>query len=81
MIVIVRTILAMKGVQSVKLSQRVRLSTTRSWDFLGLTSERSSELLRKAKSGDGMIIGVIDSGARDFFFKSNSIQTNHSAVY
>ena len=81
MVVIVHTILGMKGVQSVKPSQTVRLSTTRSWDFLGLTSEGSSELLRKAKSGDGMIIGVIDSGARDFFLKANSIQTSHSIVY
>ncbi|CAA6666757.1 unnamed protein product [Spirodela intermedia] len=38
----------MKGVLGVRLSRTVQLSTTRSWDFLGL--------------GDGVIIGVIGSG-------------------
>ncbi|XP_077248388.1 subtilisin-like protease SBT3.9 [Tasmannia lanceolata] len=37
-----------------------KLQTTRSWDFLGLHSQ--SQLLSDSKMGEGIIIGVIDSG-------------------
>ncbi|PON37762.1 Subtilase [Parasponia andersonii] len=37
-----------------------RLQTTRSWDFLGLSSQLPSNLLHKSKNGDGIIIGVLD---------------------
>ncbi|MQM10742.1 hypothetical protein Taro_043643, partial [Colocasia esculenta] len=54
------------GVLGVRLSSTLQLQTTRSWDFLGLghhlQSRSNSELLRKANGGDGIIIGVIDTG-------------------
>nr|XP_010934028.2 subtilisin-like protease SBT3.5 [Elaeis guineensis] len=39
-----------------------RLQTTRSWDFLGLNYYQSTGLLSRANYGDGVIIGIIDSG-------------------
>ncbi|CAA6675304.1 unnamed protein product [Spirodela intermedia] len=39
------------------------MSTTRSWEFVGLSyNSPPSQLLHKARLGDGVIIGVIDSG-------------------
>ena len=53
----------MTGVLGVKLSQTVWTSTTRSWDFLGLSySNPPSLLLHKAKLGEGVIIGIVDTG-------------------
>ncbi|KAG6577196.1 Subtilisin-like protease 3.7, partial [Cucurbita argyrosperma subsp. sororia] len=45
-------------------SSLYKMHTTRSWDFLGLSSSpsASSNLLHRAKMGDNVIIGVIDSG-------------------
>ncbi|RWR87704.1 Peptidase S8/S53 domain-containing protein [Cinnamomum micranthum f. kanehirae] len=41
----------------------VKLHTTRSWDYLGLSSRHAaSNLLTESNMGDGTIIGVIDSG-------------------
>ncbi|XXG76257.1 hypothetical protein AAC387_Pa08g0642 [Persea americana] len=39
-----------------------KISTTRSWDFLGLASHPPSDLLVGSSSGDGIIIGLMDSG-------------------
>ncbi|XVF51178.1 hypothetical protein PTKIN_Ptkin04bG0163600 [Pterospermum kingtungense] len=39
-----------------------RLQTTRSWDFLGLTSHYPTNILQDSKMGDGVIIGVFDTG-------------------
>ncbi|PQQ06175.1 subtilisin-like protease SBT3.4 [Prunus yedoensis var. nudiflora] len=39
-----------------------KLQTTRSWDFLGLSSQSPSNILHKSGMGDGVIIGVLDSG-------------------
>ncbi|KAF3660762.1 putative transcription factor TCP14-like [Capsicum annuum] len=40
-----------------------KLHTTRSWDYLGLsTSSPPTNLLQEANMGDGIIIGVLDSG-------------------
>ncbi|XP_038725627.1 subtilisin-like protease SBT3.3 [Tripterygium wilfordii] len=39
-----------------------RLQTTRSWDFLGLSSSSPSSILVSSKMGDGVIIGVLDTG-------------------
>lgn len=52
------------GVIRVFPSSLYKLHTTRSWDFLGLSSSssESSNLLHRAKMGDNVIIGVIDSG-------------------
>ncbi|XP_022931494.1 subtilisin-like protease SBT3.9 isoform X2 [Cucurbita moschata] len=45
-------------------SSLYKMRTTRSWDFLGLSSSpsASSNLLHRAKMGDNVIIGVIDTG-------------------
>ncbi|XP_040379076.1 subtilisin-like protease SBT3.9 [Oryza brachyantha] len=50
------------GVVSVTENQIHRLHTTRSWDFLGMDYRQPNGLLAKANSGDGIIIGVIDTG-------------------
>jgi hypothetical protein len=47
---------------SVEPSRSCRVTTTRSWDFLGLHHQMPSELLQKSKHGDDIIIGVIDTG-------------------
>ncbi|KAK8480633.1 hypothetical protein V6N11_047238 [Hibiscus sabdariffa] len=39
-----------------------RLQTTRSWDFLGLSSNYPTSVLQNSKMGDGVIIGVFDTG-------------------
>lgn len=40
-----------------------KLHTTRSWDYLGLSeSSPTTNLLHEAKMGDGIIIGVLDTG-------------------
>ncbi|KAK4771466.1 hypothetical protein SAY87_031998 [Trapa incisa] len=43
-------------------SRMYKLHTTRSWDFIGLEPNRSKSLLKEGKMGEGVIIGVIDSG-------------------
>ncbi|WVZ50131.1 hypothetical protein U9M48_001417 [Paspalum notatum var. saurae] len=52
------------GVVTVKPNTYHQLQTTRSWDFLGLSYDQpsSSGLLKKAKYGEDVIVGVIDSG-------------------
>ncbi|TQD98978.1 hypothetical protein C1H46_015448 [Malus baccata] len=39
-----------------------KLETTRSWDFLGLSPHSPSNILPKSNMGDGVIIGVLDTG-------------------
>ncbi|KAI4338045.1 hypothetical protein L6164_016399 [Bauhinia variegata] len=39
-----------------------KMQTTRSWDYLQLPLQSSNSLLHQAKMGDGVIIGVLDSG-------------------
>ncbi|GMJ00477.1 subtilase 3.8 [Hibiscus trionum] len=39
-----------------------RVQTTRSWDFLGLSSHYPTGVLQNSKMGDGVIIGVFDTG-------------------
>lgn len=39
-----------------------KLQTTRSWDFLGLSPQTPHNLLDKTNMGDGIIIGVLDTG-------------------
>ena len=57
------------GVVSVFLNQEHELHTTRSWEFLGL--ERNGEIpadsiWEKAKFGEDIIIGNLDTGNLDF---------------
>ena len=48
---------------SVKPSRRVRTTTTRSWDFLGLNYQMSGSAVPHGTNyGEDVIIGVIDSG-------------------
>ncbi|WOK95319.1 subtilisin-like protease SBT3.5 [Canna indica] len=52
---------------SIKPSSSIPLHTTRSWDFLGLSlavdqQEHSERLLQRANFGDGVIIGIVDTG-------------------
>uniref|UniRef100_A0A1D1ZHA1 Cucumisin n=1 Tax=Anthurium amnicola TaxID=1678845 RepID=A0A1D1ZHA1_9ARAE len=57
-----KRVAGMPGVLGVEQSGTGQMATTRSCDFLGLTSNPCpSELLRKAKLGDGVIIGGIDT--------------------
>nr|XP_029123491.1 subtilisin-like protease SBT3.9 [Elaeis guineensis] len=47
---------------SIRPSRNYQLHTTRSWNFLGLNNVHPTELLRKSNFGDGVIIGIIDTG-------------------
>ncbi|XP_077246194.1 subtilisin-like protease SBT3.9 [Tasmannia lanceolata] len=50
------------GVVRVMPNHILSLHTTRSWDFLQLKPEPFSGLLSKSRSGDGSIIGIMDTG-------------------
>ncbi|XXG76179.1 hypothetical protein AAC387_Pa08g0589 [Persea americana] len=53
----------MSGVLNVIPNSLVKLHTTRSWDYLGLSlTHADTNLLNKSNMGDDTIIGVIDSG-------------------
>lgn len=43
-----------------------KLQTTRSWDFLGLSSQTPTNVLHNSKMGNGAIIGVLDTGSSSF---------------
>ncbi|KAG1347389.1 hypothetical protein COCNU_06G012180 [Cocos nucifera] len=47
---------------SIRPSRNYQLQTTRSWNFLGLNHAHPTKLLRKSNFGDGVIIGIIDTG-------------------
>ncbi|XVF12829.1 hypothetical protein REPUB_Repub08aG0153800 [Reevesia pubescens] len=55
-------IAAFPGVVQVIPNRIHKLHTTRSWEFMGLNDHSSKNLLRKSNMGEGIIIGVIDSG-------------------
>ncbi|KAF0896123.1 hypothetical protein E2562_019621 [Oryza meyeriana var. granulata] len=57
-----RNIRGLPGVASVWMNQMHTVVTTRSWDFMGLPYNQKNGLLADANMGDGIIIGVIDSG-------------------
>ncbi|KAL6003954.1 hypothetical protein ACLOJK_004500 [Asimina triloba] len=52
----------MPGVVRVTPSRSCEAHTTRSWDFLGLSYSPLSQVLANSNQGDGVIIGVVDSG-------------------
>ncbi|OEL15961.1 Subtilisin-like protease SBT3.10 [Dichanthelium oligosanthes] len=60
----VRIIASLPGVVSVKANTHYQTHSTRSWDFLGLDYKQSSpsDLLKKAKYGEDVIVGVVDTG-------------------
>ncbi|XP_060180450.1 subtilisin-like protease SBT3.9 isoform X1 [Lycium barbarum] len=43
-------------------NSRYKTHTSRSWDFLGLSKNDPNNLLNKTNQGDGVIIGILDSG-------------------
>ena len=54
--------------------KKYSLHTTRSWEFLGLDTKpkypwSGGDLLSKAKYGEEVIVGVLDSGTYQFQFK------------
>ncbi|KAK3152701.1 hypothetical protein QOZ80_2BG0162380 [Eleusine coracana subsp. coracana] len=59
-----QTIAGLPGVISVMANIHHETHTTRSWDFLGLDNHQSSrsDLLKNAKYGEDVIIGVVDTG-------------------
>ncbi|KAK9291612.1 hypothetical protein L1049_019561 [Liquidambar formosana] len=50
------------GVVQVIPNRLHELQTTRSWDYLGLSSQSPTNLLHETKMGDGIIIGLLDTG-------------------
>jgi hypothetical protein len=52
----------MEGVISVFRSKTLQLHTTRSWDFLGLTLDKSEVMPLQLACGDDIVVGVFDSG-------------------
>ncbi|KAM3311402.1 hypothetical protein ACQJBY_031835 [Aegilops geniculata] len=50
------------GVMTVRMNQVHSTHTTRSWDFMGLPHNQPNGILASAGMGEGVIIGVIDSG-------------------
>uniref|UniRef100_A0ACD5ZXX8 Uncharacterized protein n=1 Tax=Avena sativa TaxID=4498 RepID=A0ACD5ZXX8_AVESA len=57
-----QTIRGLPGVVSVRMNQMHSTHTTRSWDFMGLPYGQPNGVLASAGMGEGIIIGVIDSG-------------------
>lgn len=62
-------LLGLPGVFRVMKNSLHSLQTTRSWDYLGLSIESPSNLLNKANMGDGIIIGLLDTGLLLFLIK------------
>ena len=66
----------MEGVVSVFRSRTMKLHTTRSWDFMGLTLEESSEVTPlQLAYGDDIVVGVLDSGTSVDTFSSSCSET------
>ncbi|XP_015878710.1 subtilisin-like protease SBT3.10 isoform X1 [Ziziphus jujuba] len=57
-----KTISELSGVVHVIPNQLYKVQTTRSWDYLRLSSHYPTEFVQKSKLGDGVIIGLIDTG-------------------
>ncbi|XP_043691561.1 subtilisin-like protease SBT3.18 [Telopea speciosissima] len=56
------TLAKMEGVISVFRSKTLRLHTTRSWDFLGLTLDHSKGTPFQLTYGDDVVVGIFDTG-------------------
>lgn len=59
------------GVIHVIPNQFHSLQTTRSWDYLGLTTNSPNDLLNYTNLCDGIIIGLLDTGALSNLFSVN----------
>ncbi|KAK3036251.1 hypothetical protein RJ639_030793 [Escallonia herrerae] len=57
-----RRLAELPGVARVMPNTLHKLQTTRSWDYLGLPSNAPNNLIDKSNMGDGVIIGVLDTG-------------------
>ena len=57
-----------RGVISVFKSRMMKLCTTRSWDFMGLTLDYSGGTPLQLCHGEDVIVGVFDSGDKHTFF-------------
>ncbi|PON71967.1 Subtilase [Parasponia andersonii] len=57
-----QTISELPGVVLVIPNQLYKVQTTRSWDYLQLYSRDQTHFEQKSKSGDGAIIGLLDTG-------------------
>ncbi|KAL2527557.1 Subtilase family protein [Abeliophyllum distichum] len=57
-----QSIADLPGVVHVIPSHLYKVQTTRSWDYLGLSSSSPSNLLHETKLGEDAIIGVLDTG-------------------
>lgn len=76
------------GVVRVMRNSFYQLQTTRSWDFLGLqlgkhnNPNQNDDLLYKANMGDGVIIGVFDTGEFILLMLNEHLQVicNHIRV-
>lgn len=57
------SITEMEGVVSVFRSRTLKMHTTRSWDFMGLTLDETSDATPlQLAFGDDIVVGVFDSG-------------------
>ncbi|CAI9772040.1 unnamed protein product [Fraxinus pennsylvanica] len=57
-----QSIAELPGVVQVIPNRFYKVQTTRSWDYLGLSSSSPSNLLHETKLGEDVIIGVLDTG-------------------
>lgn len=55
-------VLELPGVAHVMPNSFHTLQNTRSWDYLGLSSHSPTNLMHDTKMGDGIVIGIIDTG-------------------
>ncbi|KAM3374760.1 subtilisin-like protease SBT3.9 isoform X2 [Capsicum galapagoense] len=58
----VKEIGELPGVVRIIPNSLYKTHTSRSWNFLGLSKQDSNSLMNKTNQGDGVIIGIIDSG-------------------
>lgn len=58
----------MEEVVSVFQSRTLKLHTTRSWDFLGLTLDNAVNVVSPVQLayGDDVVVGIFDTGLREF---------------
>lgn len=61
-----KIITGLSGVAHVIPSHLYKIQTTRSWDYLQLSSHYPTEFVQKSKLGDGVIIGLLDTGSLSF---------------
>lgn len=65
----------MEGIVSVIPNRRLKLHTTRSWDFMGLTLSKGQ--LGASVEGD-VVIGLLDTG---IYLKINSMISSHHLLF